>query len=449
MGFDAMARRKFKYVSLFSGALGFDLGIERTGQFELAACVEKEEVFCRTIRQNNCAGRIGTRNLRVYNQDIRDLQPERLAEDIGLQPGELDLLIGGPPCQTFSTAGKRAGVQDPRGTLLWDFLRFVEYLQPKFFVLENVRGLVSARVKHRPIQHRPEKGGPPLLEEETPGSVLRLFMEDLRRLDVKYRADGFEVNAVNYGAPQLRERFILIGNRYGIRVDFPAPTHDPPDGNNRLFEARPPFRTLGDAIKGLDEPCPEVLDFSPRKKHYLSMVPPGGNWRSLDVETQRESMGKAFYAKGGRSGWWRRLSYDLPCPTVVTMPNHASTSLCHPEHIRALSVLECAAVQGFPRDWEFMGTVQEKYAQVGNAVPVRLGHVTGRVVADALEQSTQKCSILSPIRKDPLRIVYLRSHVRTRCWFKAGQALVWRDGGKNEGKHYRRPSTERRVRRLA
>src|SRR5207247_2253581 len=91
-----------------------------------------------------------------------------------------------------------------------------------------------------------------------------------------------------------------------------------------------PFRTLGEALAGLVDPNPIVMDFSPRKKSYLAMVPPGSNWRSLPEEIARESMGKAFLAKGGRSGWWRRLTFDLPCPTIVTMPNHAGTALCHP-----------------------------------------------------------------------------------------------------------------------
>jgi DNA (cytosine-5)-methyltransferase 1 len=94
------------------------------------------------------------------------------------------------------------------------------------------------------------------------------------------------------------------------------------------------------------------MDFSPRKKEYLSMVPEGSNWRSLPVEVQKESMGWAWHAKGGRSGWWRRLSFDLPCPTLVTMPNHAGTALCHPTEVRALTLKEYALIQEFPSDWE-------------------------------------------------------------------------------------------------
>jgi len=151
----------------------------------------------------------------------------------------------------------------------------VEALQPKFFVMENVRGLVSAALKHRPIAQRPEKGGKPLTEEEEPGSVIRLLARDLQNVGAaSYHMDCFEVNAVNYGAPQLRERAVFIGNRYNKLVDFPDPTHGPSAG---LM----PWRTLRDAIGHLDHPGSVIMDFSPRKKSYLRLVPEGSNWRSL------------------------------------------------------------------------------------------------------------------------------------------------------------------------
>ncbi len=182
---------------------------------------------------------------------------------------------------------------------------------------------------------RPEKGGPPLEPDEEPGSVIRLFANDLQHLQGGgYHMDCFEVNAVNYGAPQLRERAICIGNRFNAVVDFPDPTHGvPQSGGGRQPTLFPkdellPWATLGDAISDLHEDDSVIMDFSPRKKRFLSLVPPGSNWRSLPPETQQESMGKAWIAKGGRSGWWRRLNLELPCPTLITMPNHASTSLC-------------------------------------------------------------------------------------------------------------------------
>lgn len=446
-----MALKKYSAISLFSGAMGLDIGLERSGRFRVLACVESEHAFCETIRRNRDNGLLKNRNLRVYEEDITKVDPLQLLRDLGLRPGQLDLLIGGPPCQSFSTAGRRGTVMDPRGTLIWQFLRFIQTMRPRFFLMENVRGLLSAALRHRPIKERPEKGGPPLKQEELPGSVVRLFASDLQAIG--YRFDCFEVNAVNYGAPQLRERAIFIGNRFGAVVDFPDPTH----GNHHaaeqqqrgLFDSRNgllPYRTLGDAIKGIVEQSPVIMDFSPRKKRYLALVPSGSNWRSLPPQLQRESMGEAWRAKGGRSGWWRRLSYDLPCPTIVTMPNHAGTSLCHPEEIRALTLRECALVQEFPEGWEFVGRPLEQYTQVGNAVPVRLGQVASLALAghmDALTKTHWKTHRAALVAS---RVVYVQSHIRTRQWYRDGEVKVWNDGRKNRTAAYSRPKTLRSVR---
>lgn len=426
----------FTVVSLFSGAMGLDIGLEQTGRFVTRAAVEREPAFCKTILANRDAGLTADSGMLVYDVDISGLDPMHLLDDLGMAVGEIDLVVGGPPCQSFSTSGRRGTVLDPRGTLLWEFLRFVDTIQPKFFLMENVRGLMSAALHHRPIADRPEKGGPPLRSTEEAGSVVRRFMADLHG---DYRLDIFEVNAVNYGAPQTRERVLFIGNRCGQLVNFPEPTHgvEVEPAQRPLFGESPqlgasdrqtqlaPFRTLGDALTGLDDPAPVTMDFSPRKKHYLSMVPPGSNWRSLPQDAAKESMGRAFFAKGGRSGWWRRLSFDLPSPTIMTMPNHASTALCHPVETRALTLRECARVQEFPDNWQFQGSPAEQFAQVGNAVPVRLGTVAGEVLASALTAKPPS----EPREEHPrIRQVYLKSHIRTRRWYKAGTTLV-RDSG--------------------
>lgn len=438
------AKRPYKVISLFSGALGLDIGLALTGRYELLAAVEKDPATCNTIRANRSRGTLVDANLKIFECDIRDLDPVDVLSACGLKPGELDVLTAGPPCVSFSTAGRRRTLSDVRGQLIWEVIRFVDTLRPRFFLMENVRGLVSAAINHRPIKDRPNKGGAPLEEDEMPGSALRAWLEDLQRLNgEKYRVDLFEVNAVNYGAPQLRERLLFFGNREGRVVEFPEPTHGMPNGNNDQLQlpglkesdetyGLEPFATLGDAIRGLEDSDPVIMDFSPRKKHYLSMVPPGGNWRALPEGAQRESMGKAWYAKGGRSGWWRRLSYDLPCPTIVTMPNHAGTALCHPEEVRALSVRECATVQGFPTDWVFEGYVSEQYRQVGNAVPIRLGEVAGEVLARELNEPAPEVTD----RADAFRRMYINSHVRTRQWFKNGQTFLWRDGEDNQAAHY-------------
>jgi len=445
--------KTYKVVSLFAGSGGFDYGFEGTGRFDVIACLEKVPAFCETLRRNRDTGKTGSPQMKVYEGDISRADPLDILADLGLRPGEIDVVIGGPPCQTFSTTGKRETVQDPRGTLLWEFLRFVEAMQPKIFVMENVRGLMSAALRHRPIADRPDKGGFVLASDEQPGSVLRRFLLDLQD---RYRMDCFEVNAVNYGAPQLRERVLFIGNRFNRQAEFPAPTHGESTQNHvfndtlSLFSDEPdrqllPFRTLGDALDGLEDITPIIMDFSPRKKKYLSLVPPGGNWRCLPAEVAQEAMGGAYFAKGGRSGWWRRLSLDLPCPAILTMPNHAGTALCHPTEVRALTLRECARVQEFPDDWIFCGKPTEQYAQVGNAVPIRLASVCARKVADELDGIYESGFKVEEGERLPFRVVYLSSHVRTRRWFKAGQKFVWQDGEENNAIGYGPGKTRRKV----
>lgn len=433
--------------------MGLDLGLERSGRFEVVACVEIEKAFCETILKNQSAGRLSKR-LKVYNCSVTDLEPGLLLKEIGLKRGDVDVLIGGPPCQSFSTAGKRRTTQDPRGSLLWEFLRWVEALEPKFFLMENVRGLLSAALSHRPIAKRPEKGGDALEQDELPGSVIRAFADDLQALPRSYHMDCFEVNAVNYGAPQLRERALFIGNRFNTEVNFPAPTHGVQTERSQAdffspdVETQKPWRTLGDAIKGLVELDPVEMDFSPRKKSYLAKVPPGSNWRSLPIEDQKESMGRAWFAKGGRSGWWRRLSFDLPCPTLVTMPNHASTALCHPEAVRALTLKEYALIQEFPTEWEFCGRPTEQFTQVGNAVPVRLGVVAGETIADAMDNLAARNWRPQQKKPNSYRVIYVQSHVRTRQWFKEGKTFVWDDEGASEAA-YGAPVTKTKVKKMA
>jgi DNA (cytosine-5)-methyltransferase 1 len=157
---------------------------------------------------------------------------------------------------------------------------------------------------------------------------------------------------------------------------FPPPTHGP---------GLLPYRTLRDALRGFQDPRPEVIDFTRRRKRYLAMVPPGGNWRDLPEDPAREAMGRAYGGKGGQAGFYRRLAWDEPCPAVTTAPNQIMTSMCHPDETRALSLAECAAVQQFLPDWAFCGGLADRYRQVGNAVPVRLGQLAGEAAANLLD----------------------------------------------------------------
>lgn len=387
-------------LSLFTGGGGLDLGLHGTGRFWLRACVDASAACCETILLNRRAGRIGGPGLRVYQSDVRRLDPGTLLSDLGLRPGDLSTLAGAPPCQSFSTAGRRRGVAEPRGRLIWDFLRFVDAIRPCTFLFENVEGLMQAALRPRPKGQRPEDGGPPLEADERPETLIRSI---LGGLPTGYRADCFLVNAANYGCPQIRERVIVVGNRFGRLAEFPTPTHGGP--------GQPPFRTLGEALANLADPAPVVMPFRPVVAELMNQIEEGRNWRSLPAGLAAEAMGNAYYrCSGGRSRYFRRLSRNLPCLTVLTAPNSMFTPLNHPTVARPLSLRECGRVQQFPDDWEFAGSTDERFAQVGNAVPPdSLGRACGEAVAgllDAIERGGREEG------NPPWRIVYLRPRVR-------------------------------------
>lgn len=385
------------FISLFSGGMGLDLGLEAAG-FESRVAVELDTDAVKTIRRNRP-------ELSVVDRSIETVSGQELLDLARLERGEVPLVVGGPPCQAFSVIGKRRGLDDSRGQMVYEFIRIIDETKPRAFVMENVRGMLSMSLK-------PAKSEGATAEELSSGSLLR---DVLRKFElIGYRVDCYVVNSVNYGAPQQRERVLLIGNRENHQAVFPQPTH-----SNRVEDGLPPFNTLEDAIGGeFIDPDPSLLDFSPRKLRYLSMIPEGGNWRSLPTEVQKESMGKSWGLKGGRSAYWRRLSFAFPSPTVVTMPNHASTSMCHPKETRAITVGEAAAIQEFPRSWKFEGSAQSRFRQVGNAVPVRLGRIVGEVVQELLGANA-----LSSEGK-PSQIIHIRPHVRTRSFWKNGVALA-------------------------
>ena len=394
--------RPISVVSLFSGAMGLDLGLEAAG-FETLVCIENDPEAVATIELNRPA-------LPVLG-DITQVTGPKIRKAAGTT-GEIPVLVGGPPCQAFSVFGNREGIEDSRGRLLFEFVRLTNELRPHVFVMENVRGLLSMPLTPTKTGH-----GRMLDETYAHGSLLRLLLHQFS--EIGYRVDCYVVNVVNYGAPQIRERLICIGNRHGLVSEFPRPRY-----SNRQEDGLPPFVTLGDVIgpgSGFVDPCPEIMNFSPRKLRYLSMVPPGGNWRSLPLETQKESMGKSWYLKGGRSAYWRKLSFAFPCPTVVTMPNHAGTSMCHPTELRAISIGEAAAIQEFPKTWRFSGNTTAKFRQIGNAVPTRLGTVAGEAVKNLLERIDSREKAAKDARH---RIVHLRPHVRTRTFWKDGQVFA-------------------------
>ncbi|WP_158279373.1 DNA cytosine methyltransferase [Azospirillum humicireducens] len=352
-------------VSAFSGGMGLDLGLERAG-FKVLFAADNFPAAVDTINANRP-------HLPVYSGNVEALNKAIIQGMTGASLHDLDLLAGGPPCQSFSTAGKRLGAScEENGHLVFEFLRLVNELRPKAFLMENVKGILSASLEWRQLPYN--NNGKRI--DKLHGSLLRAFLRKAE--EIGYSVSYAELNAADYGVPQSRPRIFFIGYKDGTQPTFPAPTHSK-TGDLLL----PPWEKIGSVLTDLPETS-YCAKFSERKVKYLRLIPAGGNWRDLPVHLQQESMGKAFYAKGGRTGYWRRLSFEETAPTILTEPQNASTSLCHPTENRPISVRECARIQTFPDEWIFCGKGSDQYKLVGNAVPVKLADAVGKHIASIL-----------------------------------------------------------------
>lgn len=360
------------FVSLFSGALGLDIGLEKAG-FKLKAIVDCNNIAIQTAKLN-----LKRLDSDAYVAEVKmemgniDSICRNIIYRTKLKKGQLYLLAGAPPCQPFSTAGKRQSVMDARGDGFAIFLRAVRIFRPKYFVIENVKGVLSAAKKHRPLAERGSEF-PPLKTEEEQGSA---FMEILDNMDELCREIGYCVswgvlNAADFGSPQSRERLIIIGSLEGKFV-WPVPTYSI-DGKNRTKK----WLTLRDALFDLSDGTPLYKELNEEVSSYLKLIPAGGNWRNLPEYMHKDAIGGAFFSWGGRSGFLRRISWDKPSPTVTQNPAAKATMLCHPEGNRPLSVRECARIQQFPDEWVFAGNITDQYRQIGNATPIALAEAVG------------------------------------------------------------------------
>lgn len=354
-------------LSFFSGCLGLDLGLEQAGIHQVLAC-EIDKAARASIRANRP-------DLAVID-DVLNYEASDLRQLAGLKQGQRPtLIVGGPPCQAFSTAGKRQGFTDPRGNVFLRYIQLIEDLQPDFAVIENVRGLLSAALKHRPLGER-GRGHPPLDVDELPGSALAHVIEWLERLG--YGVTFNLYNSANFGVPQVRERVILIASRDGSKLPHLCPTHS----NIASFQKKP-WLTFREAVQGLKEEEMTGTSFPEARLRFYRMLGPGQYWKDLPTEElKREALGNSYFAGGGKTGFLRRLAWDKPSPTLVTHPAMPATDLAHPEQDRPLSVQEYKRIQQFPDDWAICGKITDQYRQIGNAVPVGLGRAVGRAIID-------------------------------------------------------------------
>lgn len=357
-------------ISLFSGAFGLDLGFLAAG-FDLRLANDVDVNSYKTIRHNIPL-------VPFIHEDFLQVDLDDALDKAGLAVGELDVLTGGPPCQPFSTAGKRMGLNDPRASPLKGFVRAIKKIKPKAFLMEEVTGLKSARLLHVPIAERDNRVFKP---EEKKGSAFKVVIKMLE--STGYSFIYKVLNAADFGSPQTRNRIIFMGLREGV-PEFPVSTH-----NNKcqvsLSGERPiPWNNFWDATADLQGGEHEFMKLSISRAKYMHLVPPGGHWRHLPKDEIKKAMGGAYSSGGGKMGYYRRLSWAEPSPTVVTSPVQKGTMFCHPEELRPLSLEEYKRIQGFPDDWDIIGNTSTKYRLIGDAVPVHLSYAIAKKVEELL-----------------------------------------------------------------
>ena len=354
--------KRIKALSFFTGAMGLDIGLKKAGIDVILAC-ESEKFIRETIKLNNP-------KLKVL-EDINLYTPEQIKKAAGLKKNEkVDLIVGGPPCQAFSTAGKRLSINENRGVVFIKFLEIIKKLKPTYFVIENVRGLLSVPLKHVP--HRKRKGKLKLREEK--GGTLKFILDYLNKCGYKVSFNLY--NSANFGTPQVRERIVIVGNKKE-KLPYLSPTHSE-HGNYGLKS----WNTFKSAVKGLHNINHDFVKFPEHRMKYYKKIKEGQNWKSLPVSLQKEALGSSYFAGGGKTGFLRRLGWNKPSPTLVTDPTMPATDLAHPELNRPLSIQEYKRIQEFPDDWKLSGSLRNKYKQIGNAVPVSLGKAIGKLIAN-------------------------------------------------------------------
>ena len=343
----AQKKKKPLVLSLFTGAGGLDLGLEAAG-FSIRLCVEVDEDARKTLKTNRRGWRLAEPG------DVHKIDAKSLLAQAGVQPRQIDLLAGGPPCQPFSKSaywanGGAQGLRDPRAETLREYIRIIEMVLPRSILLENVRGLASGDKK---------------------GGGLRLIENAFRSINYRhgtnYRPQVIQLNAADYGVPQFRERVFIVASIDGRQLDMWKPTHG-------MGEGLLPYRTAWDAIGDLDRNTwPEELNPMGKWAALLPSIPEGQNYL---WHTPR-SNGQPLF--GWRTRYWSfllKLAKNQPSWTIQAQPGPA-TGPFHWRN-RMLSMEELARLQTFPRDYRVEGNRRSAQRQLGNAVPCAIGELLG------------------------------------------------------------------------
>ncbi|MFZ1344173.1 DNA cytosine methyltransferase [Thiothrix eikelboomii] len=368
-------KTSYNAISLFSGAGGMDIGVREAG-FNILAEIEVDEHCCSTLLTN---AELQGHKTKIINTDIRGVTSEQLMNDLSIKAGELDLLFGGPPCQSFSLAGKQRGLEDERGMLLFEFIRFAKEIKPKVILVEQVKGLLSSKGK-----------------ENKRGEVFEKFLTELESIDYipKWRV----IMAADYGVPQLRERLFVIATRGHNGFYFPEKTHAPKEECNGLFSYKP-YIGIGDVLDNLNAPHPKIKG----KTFYDSMN------SHVDVTPQRDKERISQVPEGSYLAAQTHLGEELRCglspkDTTKYLRLHrkrpSNTLRCgeifyHPIEDRYLTPREYMRIHGYPDSYVLKGPIRsrtgsvsnlDQHRQVANSVPPPLAKVLAQQIKGFLDE---------------------------------------------------------------
>lgn len=325
------------FIEVCSGAGGLSSGLIHAG-FQCTLLNEIEKTFCKTLEKNHP-------HVKIVHDTMENLTLTEYKEQ------NIDLLCGGIPCQAFSQAGQKKGLDDPRGKLMLEFNRLICECEPKIFMIENVKGLVSHN------------------EGKTLKSLIELFQNG-----GKYQIVYQVLNAKDYEVPQKRERILIIGIRKDIFEKNGAFTF-PEKSTKKVL--------LKDVLYNV--PPSIGAKYPESKKKIMDLVPEGGCWIHLPEDIQKSYLGASYNSGGGKRGIAKRLAMNDYSLTLTTSPSQKQTERCHPHETRPLNVREYARIQTFPDDYIFEGSMANQYKQIGNAVPVKLAYFVGISLKSYLE----------------------------------------------------------------
>lgn len=321
------------FIEVCAGAGGLSKGFMDNG-FVPLLLNDFDKHCCATLLENHPEAN-------VFKGSMTDIDLS------GYKEMDVDVLMGGVPCQSFSQAGKRDGIEDERGQLMLSFIKMVAEIEPKVFLIENVKGLKT----------------------HNGGDTLKFILEELNNIGL-YNIQHSVLNANDHGVPQNRERLIIVGTRLDLDKEFEYP----------------PVQDVKPVLKDVLTDCPASNGavYNETKCELFDKIPQGGCWVNLPEDLQKSYLGNSYASGGGKRGILKRLDMEKPSLTLLTTPSQKQTERCHPIETRPLQTLEYARIQTFPDDYIFTGSTNQIYKQIGNAVPVNLASAIAKQVNNVL-----------------------------------------------------------------